>query len=125
MYTCFGIRDYASQLCAAAATFLGLVSYTKSLMGMVGLEQWSAIWGMISVVGLAIVNVYGFIRGTVRQHNLADAEASRETWKGKYEAESESNELLRRRLEEFRFALKERDSEIDHLRRQLQKRNEI
>lgn len=90
---------------------------------MIGLEQWSALSGMVSIVGLAIVNVYGLVRGTIRQHNLADAEAARETWKGKYETEIETNELRRRRIEELQQALKERDHEIDHLRRQLSKLN--
>lgn len=88
---------------------------------MVGLEQWSAIWGMVSVVGLALVNIYGLVRGTIRQHNLADAEAARETWKGKFDVERDANELLRRRIDDLQLVLKERESEIEHLRHQLQK----
>lgn len=115
------IPMYTSQLCALIATYLGLITYILPLLGLVGPEQWSAIWGMISVVGLAVVNIYGLIRGTMRQHNLADAEVARETWKGKYETEAEANELLRRRIEESRLILKERESEIEHLRRQLRR----
>lgn len=114
---------YISQSFAVASAFLGIFSYLKPVTGMVGPEQWSAIWGMVSVVGLALVNVYSLVRGTVRQHNLADAEAARETWKGKYEVEVDSNELRRRRIEELQQALKERDSEIEHLRRQLQNKS--
>lgn len=110
-----------SQTFALLATSVGILNYVRPLLGTVAPEQWSALWGMISVVGLALVNIYGLVRGTIRQHNLADAEASRETWKGRYETEVESNELLRRRIEEAQLALKERNSEIEHLRRQLQK----
>lgn len=112
---------YISQCCAVVATYLGIISYVKPFVCVAGVEQWSALWGMISVVGLALVNIYGLIRGTIRQHNLADAEAARETWKGKYELEVESNDIRRRRIEEMQLALKERDSEIEHLRRQLRK----
>lgn len=114
---------YASQICAAIAVSLGILTYLKPIMSMVGLEQWSAIWGMVSVVGLALVNVYGLVRGTIRQHNLADAEAARETWKGKFDVEKDANELLRRRLEDMQLVLRERENEIEHLRRQLQKPN--
>lgn len=119
----FYAKTLVNQTVAAAATFVGVYSYASPITAMVGVEQWSAIWGMVSVVGLAVVNIYGLIRGTARQHNLADAEAARETWKGKYELEIEANQLRKRRIEELQAALKERDSEIGHLRRQLQERN--
>lgn len=124
MDTCCYARVIAGQLFSAAATSLGIFTFINPVMGMFGVEQWSALWGMVSVVGLAVVNIYGLVRGTARQHNLADAEASRETWKGKYELEVEANELRKRRIEELQLALKERDCEIGHLRRQLQSRSE-
>lgn len=115
------VFHYLSQVCAAFAVSLGILTYLKPIMSMVGLEQWSAIWGMVSVVGLALVNIYGLVRGTIRQHNLADAEAARETWKGKFDVEKDANDLLRRRIEDLQLVLKERESEIEHLRHQLQK----
>lgn len=115
----YDVRDYLNQACALGATSLGVVSYFQPVISMVGLDQWSAVGGIISVIGLAFVNAYSFARSTIRQHNLADAEAAKETWKGKYEAENQSNELLKRTCEDLKTALTERDSEIQHLRRQL------
>lgn len=117
------ICDYINLAGAAAITFVGFFSFSKPLVSMIAPEQVSSFLGIISVAGLAIINVYSFFRSSIRQHNLADAEAMKETLRGKYEAELESKALLVRRIEELQAILNERNEEIDHLRRQLRKPN--
>lgn len=113
------ISDYLSLCCAILATLIGMASYNEKLFGMIAPDQVSSFLGLISVAGLAIINVYSFFRSALRQHNLADAEAMKETLKGKYEAEIESKELFKRRAEELQAILNERNDEIAHLRQQI------
>jgi hypothetical protein len=82
-------------------------------------EKASAVLGAISIAGLAAVNVYSSFRSARRQHNLADAEASKETLQGKYETELQTKRLMQRRIGELQIIVKERDDEIEYLRRQL------
>lgn len=108
-----------NEVCSLVVAVSGILVYAYKiyLADILNQSVASSIAGLISIIGLAGLNLYSLIRNAMRQQNIADIQAMKETWKGRFESELEISNLLRQRIEELRKAYKERGDELDALRR--------